>query len=242
MNLVANAIKFTSRGGILIGTRRRGNDVLLQIWDTGIGITEESMKHIYDEFYQVGNPQRDRMAGLGLGLAIVKRSMDLLGNEVTCQSRFGRGTVFSLRLPVAASDGLGYIHPESAIGNRAGNKSFLRGKRFVVVEDSVLVANGLMSWLEGNGGEVRHFLNAEEALRDSGMTCMDYYIADYMLSGTLNGIQFFNCLRQKFAGTINAVLITGDTSTAFIKSATACEWPVLYKPIDTSLLLAALRI
>ncbi len=242
MNLVSNAIKFTSRGGILISARPRGSEVLLQIWDTGIGIAEENIEHIYDEFYQVGNPQRDRMAGLGLGLAIVKRSAELIGVKVTCQSRLGRGTVFSLCLPAAASDELGQLHPEIAIGNRTGAKSSLHGKRFVVVEDDIPIAAGLVSWLELNGGEVRHFLSAEEALCDLAIGHTDFYIADYMLSGTLNGIQFLNQLRQKFAVPIRAVLITGDTSTAFIKNAIECEWPVLHKPIDTSLLHAALEM
>jgi len=88
-NLVSNAIKFTSRGAILISARKRGSDVLFQVWDTGMGISDEHIKHIFDEFYQVSNPQRDRSGGLGLGLAISKRAIKLLGSEIRCRSQTG---------------------------------------------------------------------------------------------------------------------------------------------------------
>jgi PAS domain S-box-containing protein len=93
MNLVFNAIKFTDQGAILVSARRRGGEVLFQVWDTGTGIPEEYIEHIFDEFYQVNNPQRDRTSGLGLGLPIAKRALALLGEKITCRSRVGRGFV-----------------------------------------------------------------------------------------------------------------------------------------------------
>jgi len=238
INLVSNAIKFTLRGGILVSARRRGKEVLLQVWDTGIGIKDENIKYIYDEFYQVGNPQRDRMLGLGLGLAIVKRSVELLGTEITCQSRPGRGTVFSLRLPFFDEP----MSTETASVNRTDNKPNLLGKRFVIIEDNVFVANALTGWIEGNGGKTIHYTNAQEALLDSDIGITEYYVVDHMLSGEFNGIELLNLLKQKFAKPIRAVVITGDTSAAFMKESARCEWPILHKPIDTFSLLASLGI
>lgn len=101
MNLVSNAIKFTSRGGILLSAKRRGNKALIQVWDTGVGMSSEDIEHIFDEFYQVNNPQRDRTKGIGLGLSIAKRSLALVDVEITCRSRAGHGSVFEFFLPLA---------------------------------------------------------------------------------------------------------------------------------------------
>jgi len=99
-NLIDNAIKYTEKGGILIGIRRRGNRVLLQVWDTGIGIAPEHLRAIFDEYFQVSNPQRDSTKGLGLGLAIVRRIAAILGGRIGCRSRSHRGSVFEISLPV----------------------------------------------------------------------------------------------------------------------------------------------
>jgi len=238
MNLVSNAIKFTSKGGVLVSARHRKKEILLQVWDTGIGMDEESIKHIYDEFYQVGNPQRDRMHGLGLGLSIVKRSVELLGTQISCHSRPGRGTVFSLRLPVLEET----ARTENILVNRGNNKTRLQGKRFIVIEDNVLVANGMIGWIEEKGGQAFHFQNAKDVLSSTEIRNSDYFVVDHMLGGDTNGIQLLNLLKQKFATPISAVVITGDTSAAFIKGSANCEWPILHKPIDTSSLLIALEI
>ncbi len=240
MNLVSNAVKFTSKGSILVSARRRNNGVLFQVWDSGMGIPEDQVKRIFDEFYQVNNQQRDRASGLGLGLAIAKRALTLLGGEVTCRSQLGRGSLFEFRLPLARpAPGVA-----QASGNRAveevANESFAQGKRFVVVEDDTLVAQATSNWLEGMGAEVKCFHNAEDALRHIGVDHADCYIADYMLGGTLNGIQFLNTLRQKLDKPIKAVLVTGDTSTAFMRHAASCDWPILHKPINTSRLISEL--
>jgi signal transduction histidine kinase len=101
-NIVANAIKYTERGGVLIGLRRRRGQALVEVWDTGVGIAEDQAGHIFDEFYQVNNVARDRAKGIGLGLAIVKRLCLLAGCEVTLASRPGKGTVFRVVIPSEA--------------------------------------------------------------------------------------------------------------------------------------------
>jgi len=241
MNLVSNAIKYTPQGAILVSARRRGADVLFQVWDTGIGIKHEHIDHIFDEFYQINNPERDRSGGLGLGLAISKRAISLLGETITCRSRIGRGSVFEFRLPLERS--LGAVSTQSVSKPSFENVSqisFAQGKRFVIVEDDALVAEAICKALVMIGGEVEYFDTAEEALLHANIECAHCYIADYMMGGTLNGIQFLNQLRKKMDKPIRAVVMTGDTSPSFIREAETCDWPVLYKPVNISKLISLL--
>ncbi len=239
MNLVSNAIKFTSDSPILVTARRRGNQALFQVWDTGTGIPEECIAHIFDEFYQIGNSQRDRTRGLGLGLSIVKRALALLHSGIACRSQLGRGSVFAFSLPLdAASTRI----PQQAVDapHEPGDRSFVQGRRFLVLDDDMLVAQAMVSLLEGMGGKVACFHSAEDALRHPGLDETDYFIVDYMLGGSLNGIQFLNRVRQELGRPIHAVLMTGDTSAAFIREAANCDWPALHKPVNLLRLKSAL--
>ena len=107
-NLVANAVNFTTKGGLLIGVRRSGSSaVRIEVWDTGIGIEKNSLPHIFDEFYQVGNVERNPEKGLGLGLAIAKRLADALGLTLGVRSTPGRGSVFSVTIPLLRNQLIG---------------------------------------------------------------------------------------------------------------------------------------
>ena len=242
MNLLSNAIKFTSHGGVLVSARSHGGRLKLQVWDTGIGISEENISRIFDEFYQVSNSQRDRKSGLGLGLPIVKRALTLLGSEITCRSKFGRGTVFEFRMDIDSSLNLVNQGAATEISlDDVIDNDFTLGKRFVIVEDDTLVGQAMFGWLEGMGAKVQLFSNAEDALGSDQIGQADYFIADYMLGGARNGIQFLNQLRQNLDKPINAVIVTGDTSPAFVQAAEHSDWPVLYKPVNTARLIASLR-
>lgn len=242
MNLVSNAIKFTSKGGILVSARQCGSDVLFQVWDTGMGIESENNKRIFDEFYQINNQQRDRTRGLGLGLSIVKRALLLLGQEITCRSQFGRGSVFEFRLPMdvevcaVPNKNIDAVQEDSS-----DQAAFVQGKFFVVVEDDALVAEALSKSLAGMGGEVETFHSAETALNHASIEDADYFIVDFMLCGTLNGIQFLNLLSQKLGNPVTAVIMTGDTSPSFVREAENCGWPVLHKPASISKLITRIR-
>lgn len=243
MNLVSNAIKYTKAGGIMVSFRRCGGNVLIQVWDTGIGMKHEQIEHIFDEFYQIDNPQRDRKNGLGLGLAIAKRAMTLLGGKIECRSREGRGTVFEFKLPLdtisgeaSLHDGREYLQEEDVC------ELIVSHKQIVVVEDDTLVSQAMISWLEGMGGKVRCFQSAEDALNSPDILNAEIYIADYMLGGKLNGIDFLNQLGERYGKPVNAILMTGDTSPAFMRQAEHCDWRVIYKPIDISKLLSAISV
>jgi CheY-like chemotaxis protein len=239
INLVSNAIKFTQQGSVMVSVRRRGTDALFQIWDTGIGIPEEALPCIFDEFYQVDNPQRDRNSGLGLGLSIVRRTLELLGSEIKCCSRPGHGTVFEFRLPLHKGAQPPAAEPAPA---SADDLICVRGKRFMVVEDDLLVSQATRACLEGMGAEVRVFHQAEAALKHALSEAADYYLVDYMLGGEMDGIQFLNQLQEQTFVPVKAVLMTGDTSSLFILHSENFAWQVLYKPLHIPELLASLGL
>ena len=240
-NLISNAIKYTLHGSILVSARPRDGKVLFQIWDTGIGIADDQIEKIFDEFYQVKNPQRDRASGLGLGLAIVKRALALLDGDVTCRSRFGYGSVFGFHLPVVST--ANERVPNSGASETvefAASRSFVRGKYFVVVEDDLLVADALRKTLEMMGGKVACFDNAEHALQHPNIGNADCYIVDYMLPGEVDGISFLLGLREQQHKPVCAVMMSGNTSSSFIRQSEQFDWPVLHKPVNISQLIARL--
>lgn len=240
MNLVSNAIKFTARGGILIGVRLRGGKVLLQVWDTGIGIAEANLPHIFDEFYQVANPQRNREDGLGLGLSICQRAMLLLGEKIACRSRPGRGSVFELKILLSNEQYALGLLPDNDISSQVVNLEVFRNKRIVVLEDDGLVAVGLTDLLQEMGGSVRHFQSAEQALQYDDVINADFFVVDYSLGGELSGLDFLAQVQQKLGAPIRAAILTGETSSEFIRSIYNSPWPVLHKPISFDKLVYSL--
>ena len=240
MNLITNATKFTSKGGILVSARRRGDQLLFQVWDTGIGISDEHIKHIFDEFYQINNPQRDRTQGLGLGLYIAKRSLALFDGDIRCYSKAGRGTVFEFQMP--CTDLLNEIHPigtESEL-NQSAQVKFVSGKHIVVLEDDLLVAEALSGIFEAMGAKVKVFSSAEDALAETTNNHTDFFIVDYMLEGKLNGIQFLNEISQTLHKPVKAIVVSGDTSAAFAREINNSDWTVIHKPVNASQIITQL--
>jgi len=240
MNLVTNAIKFTQHGGILVSARIRKEKIRIQVWDTGIGISAENLPSIFDEFYQVGNPQRSRESGLGLGLSICKRSMNLLGEDIKCRSRLKRGSVFELSLPIHNLQCQSASQPAIGASGTDAEKAFMRGKHVAMIEGDALASSGMFNLLRNMGAEVERFSNAEEALHGAGIMRNDFFITDYALDGPINGIEFLKHLRQKSEKPLIAAVISGDASSNLIRKTEACGWPVLFKPVSLPHLIASL--
>lgn len=236
-NLIGNAIKYTWTGGVLVAARRVGDGLKLQVLDTGIGISDEDSKHIFEEYFQVDNPQRDRNQGLGLGLSIVSRISALLDLKISCRSRVGKGTVMQIVLPLATGRPAARETPHKPV-DLAG----LAGVRVVVVEDSMDVAAALVAWLQSQGARVTRYISAEEALAAPSILAADIYLSDYRLAGSLSGLDFLNALRSRTAKEIPAALLTGDTSSQFIETASASGWPILFKPVNPRELKAVLKL
>lgn len=237
-NLIANAIKYTEKGGILVAIRRRGDQALFQVWDTGIGIAAEHLDDIYEEYFQVGNPERDRTKGLGLGLAIVKRIALLLDTKVVCRSRPGRGSVFEFRLSLASCEER--EPPSRIVAPNAVKEAKPAGDRIVVVEDDLMVATAMKLTLESCGMTVTRYKTAEDALANSAIADADFYISDLRLPG-LSGVEFLDAVQQRAMKPIHAVIVTGDTAIDRIEIMRSTSWQVLFKPIDLSSLLSAIE-
>jgi signal transduction histidine kinase/CheY-like chemotaxis protein len=240
-NLIDNAIKYTQTGGVLVGFRRRPSHVLIQVWDTGIGIDPNHFNHLFDEYFQASNPQRDRTRGLGLGLSIAKRVENLLGTQINFCSRLNKGSMFQIRVPLAT-------HPEANISADAipqqteASTTSLSGLRLTIIEDDIMAAKALELALTATGMIVSNFASAEAALADEHIEDSNFYIVDYRLPG-MNGIQFLDTIGTRVKNSIKATLLTGEAhqEMKMIKQAHSQGWQVLFKPISYKRLMAEIR-
>jgi PAS domain S-box-containing protein len=239
-NLVGNAVKYTARGGVLVSIRQREDRALIQVWDTGIGISPELSDSIFEEYFQVGNPERDRAKGVGLGLSIVRRLSKLLGLGVRLRSRVGKGSVFELGVALAdKSDMQATAIPASANPETVASAR-LAGKRIVVVEDDSTVAEAIKLTLEMEGAHITLFGTAEETLGNAEIMGADFYISDYRLPG-MNGLQLLDAIQMNSAKPIKAVLLTGNTSTGKFSILQTSRWEVIFKPVNLHMLLTAIE-
>ena len=242
-NLIDNAFKYTAKGGVLVGARRRCGYGLIQVWDTGIGIDPQYKELVFEECYQIGNEMRDRTKGLGIGLSIARRMARLLNGEVTFRSRPGRGTVFEIILPLfeeTPPEVVPEMVPDVTIAED-DDCSDLVGRRVVLVDDDPMVAKSIALLFESMGIRIQAFSSAEQALDSPELLAADFYISDFSLPG-MSGLQFLDAVQQRSATPINAVLLTGETSPARITQAVSSRWRVLFKPVDLPRLLAAMKV
>jgi len=237
-NLVQNALRYTERGGVLVGCRRRPEGVAIEVWDTGIGIPSDQLTEVFREFYQVGNPQRDRDQGLGLGLAIVERTARTLGLPLRLRSRLGRGSVFSIVVP--------HGDPARVGAAEAAAPESLEGCAVLVVEDDRDIRGAITVLLEGwrcNVAVASSPPEVDGALERLGAE-PDAIVADYRLPGGESGVQLIARVRERHPGA-SAVLVTGDVAPEVLQEAQAAGLPLLHKPLRPArlrtLLAAALR-
>lgn len=235
-NLVANAICYTEEGGVVIGARRAGEQVSVEMWDSGIGIPAEYRDKVFEEFYQLNNPERDRKKGLGLGLAIVRRLVDLLALKLELRSAPERGSVFKISVPRGSL--------ESAISYRSATPSpaadFLRGKFVVVIDDEISVREGMRVLLGQWGCSVLSAGSTEEALRmlATRADTPDFVLADYRLRDNATGIDAIRAIQDRYQSDIASVLITGDTAPDRLQETRASGYQLLHKPVRPARLRA----
>jgi two-component system, sensor histidine kinase len=236
-NLVSNALRYTENGGIVVGCRRRGDKVLIEVWDTGIGIPLEHQERIFEEFYQLNNPERDRTRGLGLGLASVRRIAQLLEHPVRLQSRPGKGSRFSIEAPLADPSRI----PTASATVEHKIPNLLGGKFIVVIDDEASVRLGMQSLLESWGCKCLTATNAEEALAGMDGRMPNFLIADLRLRGEDTGIDAIRTLRAALGENIPAVLVSGDTATEQLRKVSAAGLTLMHKPLKAVRLRALLN-
>ena len=210
-NLVSNAIRYTEDGGVLVSCRTRSGQLLVQVWDTGIGIDERLLPTIFDEFYQVSAPRapdESPRKGLGLGLAIVKRLSELLPAPLTVRSRLGHGTVFSLLLPLA-----GEPVPEEPAPGLTWSSPTLAGRQVVVVGTGPDTgADGPGAMLQGWGAQVNRFGHAAQVLDWAGSQARvpDLVVIGETPAHERGGVELVRALRQVFGAALPAVVLVSD--------------------------------
>jgi signal transduction histidine kinase/CheY-like chemotaxis protein len=226
LNLVSNAIRYTVRGGIVVGCLRRGGVLRIEVWDSGIGIPEDQRANIFREFYQLPAAELDRSGGLGLGLAIVERLCRLLDHPIELISRLGRGSRFAVVVPITLAHRLIEKTPQAAIDQAIGTL-------VVVIDDDALVLDGMRGILKSWGCSVVT-ANSEAA----AIACLaehertpDLIISDYRLADGNNGIQAIEKLRKLVRAPVPAFLISGDTAPERLREASASGFHLLHKPV-----------
>lgn len=228
-NLIGNAIRYTAQGRVLVGARRRGAGVRLEVWDTGPGIPEEAQDDIFKEFHRL-NARASASEGMGLGLAIVERACALLGHPLGLRSEVGRGTCFLVQVPLSdagAALPLPAELPERRSGPVAADKiAFL-------VENDAELRRALGLLLEKWGMTVLEAASGEEALaliEEIGIL-PDLFLVDHQLGEGMTGIDFVTRVRAAH-GTVPARLITANRGWDVRAAATSAGIEILYKPID----------
>ena len=238
-NLVQNAIRYTKGGGVVVVVRTRRARTSIEVWDTGIGIAEDELPKVFDEFYQVGNPARDRSRGLGMGLAIVKRLVLLMGHELEVRSTPGRGTVFRVLLtPTQMAD-----MDNVVLGADTVPSPLDAHQTVLFIDDEESIRVGMSEMLNAWGYQV---LLADtighactEVRRHAGV--IDMVVSDLRLANREDGIEAIARVREVYGAPLPAILITGDTSAEEVKRAHDSGHRVLFKPVRTRELHAALR-
>jgi signal transduction histidine kinase/CheY-like chemotaxis protein len=237
-NIVVNAVIHTEHGKILVGCRRRGPLLHIQVWDTGPGIPLEEQERIFQEFYQIGNPERDRTRGVGLGLAIVKRLTMLLDHQLILRSRLDKGTCFAIEVPRTRAPT--HVEPGEKTINAVstGPSSGL----ILVIDDEGAIQTAMQSLLESWGYTVIAAGSYSEMLQKVG-ACRDHpglIICDYRLRDNETGSTVIERLRNEYNESIPGMLITGDTAPDRIKEAQASGYLLLHKPVPNEVLRAAI--
>jgi signal transduction histidine kinase/CheY-like chemotaxis protein len=232
-NLIDNAIKYTDHGHVSVLVERDGALWRVCICDTGRGIAADEQARIFEEFYQVGNPERDRANGLGLGLSIVGRLVDLLDLHLALSSTLGQGCRFSLGLEAAE------FRAERGAEVPTGSLQ-LPHLHVLVLDDEAPVREAMSSLLSAHGCLVTAVGSTREAMLQSLLRRPDIVLSDLRLRGSDEGIAAVRSLRSALPG-LPALLISGDTSPARLREAHAAGLLLLHKPVLEDQLLAAIK-
>ena len=237
-NLVANGLKFTRSGGILLAAHRRQGRVAFEIWDTGAGIAADQQEQIFGEFERARQDARGPNEGLGLGLSIVKRYAGLLGIEIKLASRLGRGTAVTLLMPEI---GTIVASHSTCLRTAANETTLLLGLNVLLIDDDPLILAAMDRELTDRGCSARAFASGIEAERalSNGLRA-DVAIVDFNLGGNVTGIEVLRRL-EGMRGPMPALIVTGGTDAETLSAVVATGRPWLIKPADPEALARQLK-
>ncbi|GAA3906623.1 hypothetical protein GCM10022228_16070 [Halomonas cibimaris] len=239
-NFLSNALRYTREGRVLLGCRRAGQRLRIEVWDTGPGIAEAKQAEIFQEFRRLDQASRHRESekGLGLGLSIAERMSRVLDHPITVRSRVGAGTVFSVSVPVVAARQV--ENPTSEPRRRAGNK--LAGTRIVCIDNESLILEGMAAMLGGWGCEVftaTSIGGAKSILRNMEGD-PDAILADYHLDNEVTGLMALDALAERQHGEVPSIVITADRTESVADEVRRAGYHLLQKPVRPAALRALL--
>ena len=239
-NLLSNALKYTSRGKVLLGCRRHGKSLSIEVWDTGAGIPETEFEAIFKEYHQLDShvAKGGKGLGLGLGLAIVHHLAELLQAPIRVRSRVGRGSVFALDVPVARTPPA-ELSPVENLSSSDTDRSPRAHHRHtnLIVEDDKEVRDALKMLLDRHGFSTLAARDGAQALAIAcDVACVDLIIADFNLPGP-NGLEVIARIEEGSARKIPAIFLTGDISASTLLEIAAGDHVHLYKPADPRTLI-----
>ena len=238
-NLMSNALRYTQRGGVLVGCRRRGDRVVVQVWDTGPGIAEQHQHTIFEEFRRLDQPSPWGEKGLGLGLSICDRVARLLGLQLGLRSRPGRGSVFSVSLPRPTGPPL--ASAAARVEPTAVSPSSLVDCVVLCVDNEEEILAGMTALLTRWGVRVVTARTAAEARALFELQQPDVVLADYRLDqGDCDGLDLLQSLRRGGVEPVPGALITADHGAAVTERARSLGYAVLRKPLKPAALRALL--
>jgi PAS domain S-box-containing protein len=236
-NLVSNAIRYTDSGSIDVHCHILGTHARIEIKDTGVGIPENAIETIFEEYFQLDNPVRDRDKGLGLGLSIVKHIAKLLDHNLDIKSVLGEGSTFTVEVP------LGQAIVQQVETGKTQKESVLYARKTIVlfIDDDPVILDATTMLLDVSGFEVHSALNGDEALSHlTNGVRPDIVVSDYRLPG-YNGVELVRRVRRQTDDDLPSILMTGDTSLLKIESAKLSNCEVLYKPVDCEKLVTLIE-
>ncbi len=230
-NLLSNAVRYTERGRIVLGARPRGDEIELQVWDTGIGIAPGLLNHIFQAFFRAPTPHAvPGERAEGLGLSIVRRAATDIGARLDVRSTEGRGSMFAVSLPRGTPQGqepalptMAQLLPDS-------------GHHILLIEDDEQVLLATATLLESWGHRVTSARSATEALRQSEHRSerIDALICDYMLDPSMDGLALLLRLRAQHLGPLPVCMVTGDMSVERLEQAKRHGFTLLHKPVHAA--------
>jgi two-component system CheB/CheR fusion protein len=242
-NLLSNALKYTTRGKVLIGCRRRKDVLSIEIWDTGVGIRNEELPAIFDEYHQLDNAARERSRGLGLGLSIVQRLADLLSHPVRVRSQPGKGSVFAIDISLSPGAAALQVKDRQPTFDETITEAVQRTGAVLIIEDDPRVCDLLDLLLKDQGCHTATAPDGIAALDlvARGKIRPDLILTDYNLPKGLNGLQVVEKLRAQLHRRIPVIVLTGDISTSTLRDIARHDCVQLNRPVRLKELTQAVQ-
>jgi CheY-like chemotaxis protein len=234
-NFLSNALRYTRAGGVVLGVRRHGEQVRIEVWDSGPGIADEQQARIFGEFQRLERPSPWGEKGLGLGLSICDRLAGILGHPLGLRSRVGHGSCFSISVP--RTEAVSRKRAPAVVRPGGGEQLPLT---VLCLDNDETILEGMRALLGRWGVDCRLAVDVDTAMEILCSTHVDLILADYHLGDEMDGLEALHLLGTKITPMPPAAMVTADGSTELKQRARTLGYPLLHKPVRPAALRALL--